>query len=346
MIAKSMRYVMMIPLRRCGSNAVRLRLGLHPDVFAPYPVHIHDFFPLLSQYGNLSIDENYQRLIIDVIGFLHTSPLRWSSFSPDPFCVMDTLCREDVQKRSLYRVVYEMYCMGAVQHGARVVLDKSQDSVLEWREWVKTIPDILFLDVVRDPRAQIASMNQCILHDFYTHLNLKTWLHRRGLVEEIRLEYPEKILTVRYEDFVHDPEMFFRTVCGFMSIPYHPAVLDVACSEEAYRMSRTSPLWENNDSQPLESSLHKYEHSLSIAEIGRIERATQEYMHQHHYEMDSPQAFLMEEKVDEEKEENIQQENERRRRKFLEWLRKKFPQDYWMRMGRWRYLKSLHEKKK
>jgi len=60
--------------------------------------------------------------------------------------------------------------------------------------------------------------------------------------------------------------------------------------------------------------------------------------------MDSPQTFLIKEekeKIDEEKEENIQKENERRRIKFLEWLRKKFPQDYWMRMGRWRYLKSL-----
>ncbi|MCI5207282.1 MAG: sulfotransferase, partial [Candidatus Electrothrix sp. ATG2] len=37
------RPVLMIPLRRCGSHALRLRLNLSPEFYAPYPLHIVDF---------------------------------------------------------------------------------------------------------------------------------------------------------------------------------------------------------------------------------------------------------------------------------------------------------------
>ena len=41
------RPVMMIPLRRCGSHALRLRLNLSPQFYSPYPLHLVDMMPLL-----------------------------------------------------------------------------------------------------------------------------------------------------------------------------------------------------------------------------------------------------------------------------------------------------------
>ena len=38
---------MMIPLRRCGSHALRLRLNLSPQFYSPYPLHLVDMMPLL-----------------------------------------------------------------------------------------------------------------------------------------------------------------------------------------------------------------------------------------------------------------------------------------------------------
>jgi hypothetical protein len=222
----------------------------------------------------------------------------------------------------------------------RVILDKSQDSVIEWREWIEAVPDILFLDMIRDPRAQIASMNRCVLHDFHTRLNLDTWLSRRDIVEEIRAVYPEKILTIRYEDFVHEPEIFFRAVCGFIDIPFLPSILEITASEEARHMSSTSPLWENNDSIPLEFPLHKYLCYLSCTDVRMIEEAAASHLSRHNYNFDykkdkdsssfSSSALKSYDAI-----------NQQRRTQFLEWLREHFPGDYWIRMCRWRYLESL-----
>ena len=48
--------LLMIPLRRCGSHALRLRLNASPSFHSPYPLHIVDFMPLVPMYGDLSDD--------------------------------------------------------------------------------------------------------------------------------------------------------------------------------------------------------------------------------------------------------------------------------------------------
>ena len=56
------RPVLMIPLRRCGSHALRLRLNFNADFYSPYPLHIVDFMPLVPLYGDLEDDRTYFRL--------------------------------------------------------------------------------------------------------------------------------------------------------------------------------------------------------------------------------------------------------------------------------------------
>ena len=96
--------VLMIPLRRCGSHALRLRLNLNPEFYSPYPLHIVDFMPIVPLYGSLEDDRAYFRLVSDVVGLqeahqawlpfplvpppiVQTSPARRSlSMSPSPRC--------------------------------------------------------------------------------------------------------------------------------------------------------------------------------------------------------------------------------------------------------------------
>ena len=71
------RPVLMIPLRRCGSHALRLRLNNSKEFFSPYPLHIVDFMPLVPRYGDLEDDEAYFRLVVDIIGLQSASMVKW-----------------------------------------------------------------------------------------------------------------------------------------------------------------------------------------------------------------------------------------------------------------------------
>jgi hypothetical protein len=57
----------MIPVRRCGSHALRLRLNFSREFYSPYPLHIVDFMPLVELYGDLVDDNAYFQLIVDII---------------------------------------------------------------------------------------------------------------------------------------------------------------------------------------------------------------------------------------------------------------------------------------
>ena len=261
------RPVLMIPLRRCGSHALRLRLNNSPEFYSPYPLHIIDFMPLLPQYGDLANDENYFRLLVDVIGLQSVSMVKWKDIVFDPAELFEVLRDEP---RSVHRILWELLLRAGEQHHARVVMDKSLDSVRYADELMALFPDMLFLNVVRDPRAQVASMNKAIIHDYDSRLNALTWCEAHALAKNVVEKWPDRVLTIRYEDFLADQETVLRRICTFFGIAFLPQMLDVSHSAEAQQISRMSALWESNCFAPIMANKDKFLSQLRMDEIDAI----------------------------------------------------------------------------
>jgi hypothetical protein len=271
----------MIPLRRCGSHALRLRLNLNPDFHSPYPLHIIDFMPLLPRYGDLSDDGNYFQLIVDVIGLQALNIVRWPGITFDPFEIFAAV---EGETRSVHRIVWELLLRAGENHHAAVVMDKSLDSVRHADELMALFPDFLFLNVVRDPRAQVASMNRAIIYDFDTALNAAAWSEAHCLARRLALAHPNRVLTIRYEDFLDDEERVLRTICRFIDLQFLPQMLDVGNSQEAKELSARSDLWVSNGSAPIAANKDKFRAQLSMAEIEIIETLAQDHMRHYGYE--------------------------------------------------------------
>jgi hypothetical protein len=271
----------MIPLRRCGSHALRLRLNFNADFYSPYPLHIVDFMPILPLYGSLEDDRAYFRLVSDVIGLQAASMVKWPGIVFDPVDIFEAIRHEP---RSIHRIVWELLLRAGEQRSARVVMDKSLDSVHYADELMRLFPDMLFLNVVRDPRAQVASMNKAIIHDFDTLLNTHTWLEAHRAADAVLADYPGRTLTIRYEDFLADEEAVLKEVCTFFGIEFMQSMLDVSCSEEARQFSRMSALWSSNCFAPIAANADKYKKVLSMDEIALIETLTHDYMQRYGYE--------------------------------------------------------------
>jgi hypothetical protein len=274
------RPVLMIPLRRCGSHAIRLRLNLNPDFHAPYPLHIVDFVPLLPGYGDLNHDDNYFQLIVDLVGLQAVSMIKWDVIL-DPVTLFDNLRNES---RNVHRIAWEMLREAARCHGARVVMDKSLDSVHYAEEMMRTLPDLLFLNVVRDPRAQVASMNRAIIHDFDSLLNAQTWLRAHRAADRVAAAFPQRVLTVRYEDFVDRQAETLDRICRFLGIAFGAEMLDVENSAEAQQISVRSALWSANASAPIPANKQKFLQQLGSADVEIIETITGLYMDRYGYE--------------------------------------------------------------
>nr|WP_315395005.1 sulfotransferase [uncultured Duganella sp.] len=274
------RPVMMIPLRRCGSHALRLRLNMSPKFYSPYPLHIVDFMPLVPLYGDLRDDRAYFRMVTDVVGLQAVSMVKWPGMVFDPVEIFEAIRH---QPRSVHRVVWELLLRAGEQRHAGIVMDKSLDSVHYADEQMALYPDMLFVNVVRDPRAQVASMNRAIIHDFDSLLNAQTWLAAHRAADHVRQRWPERVLTIRYEDFLSNQEGTLRQVCGFLGIEFLPQMLDVAGSQEARQISQLSALWSSNCYPPIAANIDKFKQQLTTAEINAIETVTGEYMDRYGY---------------------------------------------------------------
>ncbi|GLU35839.1 sulfotransferase [Trinickia caryophylli] len=276
------RPVLMIPLRRCGSHALRLRLNFNPQFYSPYPLHIVDFMPIVPLYGDLEDDHAYFRLVADIVGLQAVSMVKWPGVVFDPVEIFEAIRHEP---RSVHRIVWELLLRTGEARGARVVMDKSLDSVHYADELMRLFPDMRFLNVVRDPRAQIASMNKAIIHDFDTLLNARTWVEAQRAADALMAKHAERVMTIRYEDFLSDQEATLRKVCAFFEIDYLPQMLDVSRSEEARQISQMSALWSSNCFAPIPANIDKYKRQLSGDEIATIETLAAPYMHRYGYEL-------------------------------------------------------------
>jgi hypothetical protein len=277
--------VLMIPLRRCGSHALRLRLNASPDFYSPYPLHIVDFMPMVPLYGDLADDKNYFQMVVDIVGLQTASMVKWPEAIFDPVKVFEAIQNEP---RSVHRVVWELLFEAGATHHAKVVMDKSLDSVHYAEELMTLFDDMLFLNVVRDPRAQVASMNKAIIHDFDSGLNAATWLESYAIARNLAERFPKRVLTIRYEDFLANQEVVLKKICEFFGITFLPAMLDVSQSSEAKDISKMSALWESNLSAPIAANIDKFKKSLSMDEIEVIETITGRYMDFYGYERMTP----------------------------------------------------------
>lgn len=276
------RPILMVPLRRCGSHALRLRLNFNPQFYSPYPLHIVDFMPIVPLYGDLADDRAYFRMVVDVVGLQAASMVKWSDVVFDPVEIFETLRHEP---RSVHRIAWELLLRAGEQHNARIVMDKSLDSVHHADELMRLFPQTLFLNVVRDPRAQVASMNRAIIHDFDTLLNARTWVEAHRAASLLTARHPERVLTIRYEDFLADAEGTLKKVCTFFGIEYLPQMLDVTHSQEARQISQLSALWTSNCFAPIAANADKFKAQLTMREIEIIETITRDYMHLYGYEL-------------------------------------------------------------
>lgn len=272
----------MIPIRRCGSHAIRLRLNFSPDFYCPYPLHIVDFMPLIKLYGDLSHDDVYFQLVVDLIGLQNATMVKWEQVALDPVLIFESV--KDKPSRGVHVIIWEMLSQAGARHNSRVVMDKSLDSVHYAKELMALDDDLLFLNVTRNPHAQISSMNLSIIYEFDTLANTMVWVKAYDAAKELVDKYPKRVLTVRYEDFLSDSESELRKICQFVGMEFVESMLCVEKSKEARHISSLSQLWESNTSAPIMGHIDKFKKHLTENDLQIIETLAGHHMDRYGYD--------------------------------------------------------------
>jgi Sulfotransferase domain len=116
------------------------------------------------------------------------------------------------------------------------------------------------------------------------------WVQAHERAQLLMQRHPERVLTIRYEDFLAEQATVLKKVCEFFGMQFLPEMLDVSRSSEAQQISRMSALWESNCFPPIAANKDKFKSQLAVEEIEAIETLTQDWMRRYGYELITPAA--------------------------------------------------------
>lgn len=132
---------------------------------------------------------------------------------------------------------------------------------------VNCFPNAKFIHIIRDYRDNIESF-RVVRFDLNNISALAfRWKAYVELVDSVASRYPDRFITVRFEDLVSDPGTELKRICAFLKVGYTDAML-----QRKVQRDRVDLAWHANVARPLDSGIiGKWRRSLSPKDAQKAE---------------------------------------------------------------------------
>ena len=267
--------IFMIGIQRSGSNLLRLMLNELPEIAAPHPPHIlQRMMPLVSRYGDLSVDGAFALLVDDVCRLVETNPVPWEGVRLDRKNVA-ARCRE----RNLVAVFGAVYDVMAEAWGARTWCCKSLANIYYLPEIEDYFSDAKYVYLYRDGRDVAVSFSKAVVGEKHFYHIAKEWNEAQQLALSFRERVPSRrFFNLSYEELTTDTERAIRALCDFLDVDYKPTMLEFHKSAEAKRAASASNLWENVTNPLMRNNSRKFLKEAQESDIRIFESVAGESM--------------------------------------------------------------------
>ena len=210
---------------RSGTTLMRYCLNQHSRLYIAFET---GFFRKI--YGNRRLIRerdipNSAHKLIDRL-FVSADPTR------DEFLYLKEELREKIAKeaksyRDVAIVVFETFAKqkGKVRWG-----EKTPFHILYINQMLKVFPEAKIINMERDAKAVAASY----MKSSHVPNDLLVALAHHCLCAKHARKWQERVLTVRYENFVEKPEFVLREVCTYIGEEYEPAMLKPGMRDSSY----------------------------------------------------------------------------------------------------------------
>jgi hypothetical protein len=265
---------------RSGTTLLRTMLDSHPHLAVPLETHfVVPAWRHRSMFGDLSEADNRRGVARWII------ELRKSRYS-DRIGIpreqlMDAFAAAPPTLGSLMESVFTLY---AEREGKPRWGDKrpsySQNLNVVFDMW----PNARFVNVVRDPRACVASMRKAFPGWGRPVSAVEIWERTdRNVRAALRKLPADQITEIRYEDLIADPEGVLKRLCAFYDLD--PAHIEDMLAYHTGEYLPTGQIHENAGKPVSTDSLERWSTELDEADIGFIEHVLADQIRHHGYEL-------------------------------------------------------------
>ena len=263
---------------RSGTTLVRTMLNSHPDLAIPHETRfVVDAYRRRRRWGDLSDPANREALARWVIT---NDTSRYKRLVRRPGRLVRAMTAAPPTLGSVLNTGFLLY---AKRHGKPRWGDKRPSYVLNLHAVFAMFPDAQYVNVVRDPRAVVASI--CKIGWFQDGVVAGTtlWERSQAAADTWRSRLAaDQFLEIQYEHLLADPRGVLEQLTGFLGLAPEGIDSMLAYHEQAdIDAPRMHPLV----GKPLTAEANrKYEQTLSREEIALIEWALAEPMRRYGYE--------------------------------------------------------------
>lgn len=285
-----MNFFQFIGTQRSGSNLFRLMLNEFDGVYAPHPPHLlKTFYPILSKYQNLNDDVNLQKLIEDMLKWIHNNPVRWNNV-PSYSELFESL-----NKRSLFEIFRLLYTTNAIKENKnKFWCCKSLFNLKFYnlKEFKSLNP--IYIYIYRDGRDVASSFKNASIGDKQIYFLAKQWQSDQMICKKIKDNTSDyNFFSVKYEDLLIYPRKILKRFCEKYDITYNDDFLNYYKSEESKLTSSSGSLWKNLSKPIISNNKGKYKTELSSNEIKIFESLNYESLKLLGYKVDNELSNLI-----------------------------------------------------
>lgn len=254
-----------IGTQRSGSNLLRVMLNQHPEISAPHPPHILQvMMPLLPMYGDLSRatvpgrSDGFARLVDDVCTLVEKNPVNWS-VSFDRAAVA-----ANCSNRTLPQVMKAVYEVKAQTKHASIWCCKSMASIQYVNEIEAAGIHPVYIFLYRDGRDVACSFRKAVVGEKHPYFLAQQWMQEQELSLELAARLgEERVISIRYEEFIADPVQTLKRICEVVQIEYNPVMLEYADASESKITASSGKMWSNLTKPLMRDNTKKYLRELS-----------------------------------------------------------------------------------
>ncbi len=208
---------------RSGTTLLRTLFDAHPNVIIPPECKfILDLYPKYGKKKNWS-QKDLEEFYNDLIG-----QWRFDTWKIDGEKLKSDLAayvgKNDYS--TICKVVYLHYSSFFEKENILWIGDKNPGYTIYSERLLKIFPQAKFIQIIRDYRDNYVSVKDVDFELPIPSLVATKWRLFYNRVKKASAKYPDRFITVKYEDLCDDPERYMNDLCDFLGLEYRPEVLN------------------------------------------------------------------------------------------------------------------------
>ncbi|MCG8571818.1 MAG: sulfotransferase [Spirochaetes bacterium] len=257
---KSNKFFFVVGRGRSGTTLLASMLNSHPGIAVPpealFIMTLYSTYCHINRWTTKKLLKFYEDLMTEE--WLQNWNLDNEKLKKDLLA-----CKGQTTFSELCKIVYMHYWRASKNNENLVIGDKNPQYSLFVDVLIELFPDAQFIHITRDYRDNILSFKNVRFDLNLTSALAHRWKKYNQMILKMKDKYPEKFLTIRYEDLVAEPETTLRKITSFISIEYHSAMLDFHKNQ-----TQELPSFHKNLKRPIvKQNINKWKSKMSADDI-------------------------------------------------------------------------------